>query len=56
MKKWIAIGTVLIAGWFLVFLFLPEFREDLPALRDHVKEMKGEYPAQCNNVWSIYLC
>ena len=45
MKKWIAIGTVLIAGWFLVFLFLPEFREDLPSLRDHVKEMKGEYPA-----------
>ena len=44
MKKWIAIGTVLIAGWFLVFLFLPEFREDLPSLRDHVKEMKGEYP------------
>ena len=45
MKKWIAIGTVLIAGWFLVFLFLPEVREDLPALRDYVKELKGEYPA-----------
>jgi hypothetical protein len=45
MKKWIAIGTVLVVGWFLVFLFLPEFREDLPSLRDYVKELKGEYPA-----------
>ncbi len=45
MKKTISIAVVLVVGWFLVFLFLPVWQEELPSLRDHVKEMKGEYPA-----------
>lgn len=44
MKKPILIGMTLVVGWFLLFFILPEFREDLPALRDYVQVMKEEYP------------
>ena len=39
------IGVLVLIGWVFFFFFAPEFQEELPALRDYVKEMKGEYPA-----------
>lgn len=43
MKKAVAIGAVLIVSWFLLIFILPEFREDLPALRNHVQTAEKSY-------------
>lgn len=43
MKKVGAIGAVLIVSWFLLIFVLPEFREDLPALRDHIQTAEKTY-------------
>jgi hypothetical protein len=40
-----AIGVLVLIGWVFVFFLAPEFQEDLPALRDHFRQMQEEYPA-----------
>lgn len=45
LHKYMKIGAFLIAVCFLLLLVLPAMREDHPALLDHVRVMKEEYPA-----------